>query len=280
MALTPELIADAQNNDMNAITVVIREMEPRMTQIANRVGTPNNHDDLMQDGRMALWAALPRFTGGSVDNFHAFMYRTIEGTMYETAREERNAGATGADRDAMKLFTAYVREYGDDLDVIEQMVQTDPGPGKRLSATRAHAARMAWEGSVSLDMPNGEEGASLADVLETNYGVPEELVTPEDLNADAAKHKRALVRAVIETMGDKQARVLRARWGIGERDLGSGTEADEILAAELKCSTGAVRFSRTAAHKSFAKRYGKITGLTPCTCDRCNAYRKSEGVTL
>ncbi|MEU6633835.1 sigma factor [Streptomyces parvus] len=281
MALTPATIAAAQSNDMNAITEVIRDMEPRMQQLAGRIGSPSMRDDLMQEGRMALWSAVSRFTGDTVDSFYAFMYRTVQGVMQEAARTERNGGATGADRDAMKLFSAYVKEHGaDELDLIERLVQTDPEPGKRLSATRAHAARLAWEGAVSLDMPNSEEGASLADMLETDYGVPEDLITAEDRNADAKTHKINLVRAVIETMGAKQARVLRAKWGIVDAELGSGSDADEILAAELGCDTRAVRFSRSAAHPAFAKRYGKITGLTPCMCDPCSAYRKAQGVTL
>ncbi|MFG3200346.1 sigma factor [Streptomyces sp. NPDC048208] len=280
--MNTETIAAAQANDTHAMAEVITAMEPKIAQIASRIGGAANRDEFTQVGRIALWEGIGRFSGGTVDNFYAFMYRTIEGAIQEAAREERNGGATGADRDAVKIFSACVKEANGDLDIAERLTQTLPPKGRRLSATRANAARMAWEGSVSLDMPTGEDdSATLADTLVADYGVPDDLVESSDLARDARDRKTKIVRAVIGSMGAKQARILMTRWGIDPAPyLGTGSEADSALAEELSTKPATVRVMRNQAHKSFATRYTKVTGLTPCVCVKCNAHRSAEGVSL
>ncbi|QPB09574.1 DNA-directed RNA polymerase subunit alpha [Streptomyces phage Sycamore] len=262
--LSTDTIAAAQTNDMDAMAEVIKHMEPKISQIAGRIGGNSDRDDLIQEGRIALWTGIGRFTGGTVDNFHAFMYRTIEGAIQEAAREERNAGATGADRDATKVFSACMKEANGDIDVAEKLTQTLPPKGRRLSATRANAARMAWEGSVSLDAPNSDgEDMSLADTLVSDYGVPDDLVTEQDRRADTRDRKIKVVRAVIDSMGAKGAHILKATYGIDPVPcLGTGAEADAELAEELATKPATVRVLRNQAHKSFEARYTKVTGMT------------------
>lgn len=280
--LTIETIKAAQNNDLDATTRVIEATESRIGHIAYRFGaSADQRDEFTQVGRIAVWEALPRWAGDSVDSFYAFMHRTIEGKIKEAGHTERAQGATGADRDALAVFAACFQEANGDIDVAEILCGTLPPKGRRLSPERARAARLAWEGTVSLDMSNGEdEGAALSDVLTSDYGVPDELVTVDDLNAEGKRRKAAMVRAVIDSMGAKQAHVLRARWGIDAPESGTGADADAEVAKEISVRPPQVGSIRNKAHRSFANRYGKITGMSPCYCDRCGKYRASRGVSV
>ncbi|MFJ4701938.1 sigma factor [Streptomyces sp. NPDC088768] len=259
------VIRAAQNQDLNATTAVIRHMESRISAIAGSIGNASSRDDLTQAGRIALWEALPRFDGDSLDGFYAFMHRTLYGAIQEAAREERQHGATGADRDATKIFAACMRTAGGDPAVAEQLAQTLPPKGRRLSPLRAHAARMAWESPLSLDAPNGTDGdddTSLTHTLVSDYGIPDDLVTAEDRNRKARETRGHIVRAVISTLGAKQGHTLRATYGIGETPcLGSGAEADREIAAELGSTPGSVKVMRHQAHKNFGDRYTRITGF-------------------
>ncbi|QDQ14304.1 sigma factor [Streptomyces spectabilis] len=281
-ALTVDTITAAQANDMTAMSEVIRAMEPKLGQIASRIGGASNRDEFMQVGRIALWEGIGRFTGGTVDNFTAFIYKTVEGAVQEAAREERVGGATGADRDAVKIFSACVKEANGDLDTAEKLTQTLPPKGRRLSEIRARAARMAWEGMASLDMPNSVGGESaLTNLLVSDYGVPDDLISEQDRAAATRNAKIKMIRAVLDTMGDKQRYILKSTYGVDPVPcLGTGAEADTELAERLTTKASTVRVLRNQAHKSFANRYTRVTGITPCTCDRCNSYRKARGVSL
>ncbi|MFJ9671104.1 sigma factor [Streptomyces sp. NPDC101221] len=281
-ALTLETIKAAQDNDLNAITEVIKATETRIGHIAYRLGaSADQRDEFTQVGRVAVWEALPRWEGDSVDSFYAFMHRTVEGKIKDASREERAQGATGADRDALAVFAACLKEAKGDVDAAEHLCGTLPPKGRRLSPERARAARLAWEGTVSLDMPNtDDEGGSLAEIIASDYGVPDDLITVDDLNAEDKRRKSAVVRAVIDSMGAKQAYALRARWGIDAPESGTGAEADAEVAEAIGVTPSQVGSIRNKAHRSFANRYGKITGLTPCRCTKCDKYRAERGVSV
>ncbi len=262
--ITLDTIRAAQGNDLEAVTEVIKATESRIRGIAGKLGASHDQrEEFEQVGRVAVWEALGRFTGDSVDSFFAFMTRTAETTMRDAVRTEKNQGATGADHTALWTFAACVREANGDLDVAEQLSQTLPPKGRRLSAERAHAARMAYEGPVSLDMPNGDEGATLADVLESDYGVPDDLVEASDLARSQRDRKIKTVRAVLDSMGAKGSHILKATYGIDPVPcLGTGADADRELAETLGTKPGTVKVLRNQAHKSFENRYRKVTGLT------------------
>lgn len=263
--ITLAAITAAQANDTHAMAEIIRDMEPRIEQLASRIGhMSNDRDELKQAGRIALWEGIGRFSGETVDSFYAFMYRTMEGQMQEAARTERNAGATGVDRDASKVFAACMREANGDIEVAERLTQTLPPKGRRLSAVRAAAARLAWEGSVSLDLPATEgDSATLGDTLVSDYGVPDDLVSESDRAADTRDRKIKVVRAVLDSMGDKGRYILKATYGIDPVPcLGTGAEADNELAELLATKPATVRVLRNQAHKSFESRYTKVTGVT------------------
>ncbi|WP_050511130.1 sigma factor [Streptomyces sp. NRRL S-475] len=280
--LTLETIRNAQAKDIEAVTEVVKATEKRIKALAAKAAvSADQREEFEQVARIAAWEAIDRFSGDSVDAFFAFMHRTAETTIKDAARIEKNQGATGADHDALKTYRLCLEEAKGDHDLAEMLCQTHPKKGRRLSADRAHAARLAFEGPVSLDMQNGEDGASFADMIASDYGVPDDLVEASDLAAEQRDNKVALVRAIIAKMGEKQATILRARWGIDPSTfLGRGADADEILAEMLSTKPGTVRVLRNQAHKSFASRYTKVTGLTPCECNKCESHRRAEGVSL
>lgn len=161
--LTLATIHAAQDNDLSAVTAVVEAMESRVNQLAEKAArrvAPHGglrlaeyRDEFAQVGRVAVWDALKRFADGSVDAFERFMYTTIERTLLDAVRSERDC-ATGADDDAMKVFAAMVEAADGDVFEAEKLAQTIPPKGRRLSATRANAARLAWQGNVSLDRQN------------------------------------------------------------------------------------------------------------------------------
>ncbi|MGI5408194.1 hypothetical protein ACQEV9_15505 [Streptomyces chartreusis] len=170
--ITLAQIHAAQTNDLDGIRAVLDEMNERIdrlaSQTASSMGTnPARYadyvNDFRQDAMVSLFEYLPRWEGDSVDSFRAYIYGAIAGDLKAKAHAERNPGA---DRDAMSIFKAMVEQAEGDVFAAERMAQTVPPKGKRISADRAHAARLAWQGSVSIDKQSGDdEGASIADTL-------------------------------------------------------------------------------------------------------------------
>lgn len=280
--LTLDTIKAAQSNDLAATSEVIKATEGRISHIAYRLGaSADQREEFAQVGRIAVWEALPRWTGDSVDSFFAFMHKTVEGKIKDASRTERAQGATGADRDALWVFAACLKEAKGDAEAAEFLCSTLPPKGRRLSPERAQAARLAWMGTVSLDMPTSDESSgTLAELVTTDYGVPDDLVEPSDRMSDEKRRKLAIVNAVIESMGAKQSYALRTRWGIGTPEFGTGAEADAEVAETIGVAPVQVGSIRNKAHRSFANRYGKITGLTPCHCTKCDKYRAERGVSV
>ncbi|WP_052509606.1 sigma-70 family RNA polymerase sigma factor [Kitasatospora griseola] len=262
--LTLETIRQAQDKDLAAVTEVIKATESRVTSMAHKFASSSDQrDEFAQVARVAVWEAIARFDGDTVDSFFAFMTRTAEMTMRDAVRTEKNQGATGADHAALKTFAACAREANGDLDVAQALCQTLPPKGRRLSPDRARAARMAYEGPISLDMPNAETGADISDMIASDYGIPDDLVEPADITRDQRDRKIKTVRAVLDSMGAKGSYILKATYGIDPVVcLGTGAEADEELAEILDTKPATVRVLRNQAHKSFESRYSKVTGLT------------------
>ncbi|MFG3405620.1 sigma factor [Streptomyces sp. NPDC048142] len=280
--LTYETIKAAQDKDLAATAEVIKATESRITHIAYRLGaSADQREEFAQVGRIAVWEALPRWTGDNVDGFYAFIHKTVEGKIKDASRVERAQGATGADRDALWIFGACLKEVKGDADAAEHLCATLPPKGRRLSPERAQAARLAWMGTVSLDGPTSDgNSTALAEMIATDYGVPDDLVEPSDRMSDEKRRKLAIVNAVIESMGAKQAYALRTRWGIGTPEFGTGAEADAEVADAIGVAPSQVGSIRNKAHRSFASRYGKITGLVPCDCTKCGKYRAERGVSV
>ncbi|WP_052844997.1 hypothetical protein [Streptomyces sp. NRRL S-31] len=279
--LTLELIRDAQNNGLKGLEAVNSAMASRIRKLADAAARrmsdsysriDDHREDFRQDAAVALFEALPRFKGNTVEMFYGFMWGTIEDRLKDKVREERNGGA---DMDAVKVFGAMVERAGGDVFLAEKMAQTVPPKGRRLSADRAAAARLAWQGAASLDFPfttfyntdggsrtapDGTVTVSLGEYLVDRYNdMPEDLVTSEDVTKEVNRVKHALVHAVLDSMGANQANALRHSYGIGNvRCYGTGDSGDlEGLADELGITPLQARDARTKGHKAFAKRYIK-----------------------
>lgn len=261
-ALTLDTIKAAQNKDLTATAEVITATEGRIEALAFKLGaSADQRDEFAQIGRIAVWEGLPRWEGDTVDSFFAFMHKTIQSKMQDAARVEKNQGATGADHGAINTFAACLREANGDASVAEALCQTLPQKGRRLSPARAYAARMAWEGPASLDA-QVVETAALADLLVSDYGVPDDLIEPSDVAHSDRDRKIKTVRAVLDSMGAKGSHILKATYGIDPVVcLGTGDEADKELAELLSTKPATVRVLRNQAHKSFESRYTKVTGL-------------------
>jgi len=166
--LTLAQIRAAQANDLDGITAVLAEMDERIDRLAAQAArrmpfNSDQRDDFTQDAREALFLALPRYDGDSVDGFLGFLYVSIQNVLKDKVRETRYQGA---DKDAVKVFMSMMELAENDAHKAEALAQTEPAKGLRLSADRAQAARIAWQGSVSIDRPNGDdESPSLADTL-------------------------------------------------------------------------------------------------------------------
>lgn len=265
-------IRAAADNDMVAIAAVIDNMEPRVlklaAQAARRIAPTGPRfegyrEEFAQVGRIALFQALSRFTGDTVDAFHAYAHSTIHNALLDAVREERNP-ATGADKDALKIFASMLERADGDVYLAEKLAQSIPPAGRRLSADRASAARLSWQGSMSLQSAGGDDMEPMK-VLEfsesarSTYGVPEDLIAKEDLDKEDRAATALLVNAILDSMGEMQREVLRYSFGIGGHPYyGHGDRGDDVgLAQVMGTDVQRVRYARNKGLRSFAKRYVK-----------------------
>ncbi|QAX94735.1 RNA polymerase sigma factor [Streptomyces phage Lilbooboo] len=177
--LSIDTIRAAQNNDLAATAEVIKATESRIDVLARKAaarmsphGGPRFYDyadEFAQVGRVAVWELLDRFTDTTAEAFFKLTYTTVENKLKDAVRAERNGNA-GADENAVKVFAAMLEAADGDVYEAAKLAQVIPPKGKRLSADRAEAARLAWQGAVSLDKvttatDNPDADGSLADVL-------------------------------------------------------------------------------------------------------------------
>lgn len=276
-SLTLDTIRAAQGNDLNATTDVIKATETRIMALANRAASRmrsgskravDHVDEFAQIGRVAVWESLGRFEGDSVDSFYGFVWTTVERRLMDAVRDERTPGA---DADALKVFANMLELADSDAHLAEKLCQTVPPKGRRLSADRANAARLAYQGTDSLDAfaPNDadtDDEGTIADTLASALGIPEDLLRPADYTAEDSRRKHAIVNAILDVMGQGQRDVIRHSFGIGgAEDFGYGREdnRDAELAAFLGTAVANLRPARTKGLKSFAKRYVKVVATSP-----------------
>ncbi|MEV8101784.1 hypothetical protein [Streptomyces sp. NPDC088135] len=260
----------AQANDLEATTTVIEATASRIAVLARKAArrmaeSGPRHDDYRDEfeqmGRISVWEALTRFDENVTTDFLGFAYTTVETMLLNATRTERNQGV---DTDAAKTFLSMLDRAGGDPFLAEKLSQTVPPAGRRLSADRAYAARLAYQGADSLDAPAPgsvdtdepwEPGTS-------TYGVPDDLVTPDDVSREADRVKRCLVHGLLDTMGEGQAYVLRGTFGIDPVPF-YGNTADEDLATDMGTTAKAVREARSKGLKAFGKRYVTAVAQTP-----------------
>ncbi|QMU72121.1 hypothetical protein [Streptacidiphilus sp. P02-A3a] len=274
--LTIEDVRAAQAQDIDGISAVIAATEGRVYALADKAARRMSEtgdrfaeyrDEFRQVGRIAVWESLPRFAGDDVDSFFALVHSTVDGVLLDAVRDARYGGV-GADKDALKIFGQMLGLSGGDVHLAEKLSQTVPPKGRRLGVDRASAARMAWAGALSLDVPtSGADPTGRADDCPTSMDalsealeLPADLITSDDIGREERRRKNAMVRGVLDVMGDGQAAVLRASFGINGPLYGYGADHnDEELAADLGTTVVHVRDARTKGMRAFGRRWVKLT---------------------
>jgi len=184
-------------------------------------------DELEAAASAFLWDLILRFEPRSTD-IGAYIVASIDTHLRDARREILSPGA---DPDAMKLFLRALRspEIDGDTRAAERAIV-----GPKCSADRAYAARMAYEGAVSLDMPvrSSDYHTTLADTIadERAYVPGEELETNE-----ARAQRNRMVRDTLELMSPLQASILSAFYGVG-LSAGQTQEVLDIDGAQFKRS--------------------------------------------
>ncbi|MFC9739175.1 sigma factor [Streptomyces noursei] len=240
--LSEAQISAAKDNDLEAVTAVVKATEERVKQLAWKYATGGGRtdqdlaDDLAQTGRIAVWEALSRFKGKTVAEFFTFIDRTLKGVMSDTRKEETRHGVSRA---VAADFERALSMAGGDPYEAEHLATTKEAMGaRRMSEEMAYAARLSYQGLEYLDAPvkghesdNPGDFLTLADTLAEHAGVPADLLEPSDFARARRKHTTEKVHDTLNRMGDQQRTVLMALTGIDPVGY-YGTEHDEELAAD------------------------------------------------
>jgi RNA polymerase sigma factor (sigma-70 family) len=247
--LTMDTIRAARDNDLGAVGEVVREMDERVGQLARKAATGRGEslaEDFAQVGRIAVWEALPRFNGNSVAEFFTFMNRTAEGAITGARLAETRHGVS---RDVARDFeTALSRSGGDPYDA-ERWAQSDAAKPRKMSPETARAARLAWQGVDSLDVP-AEGYGTFGDTI------PEELRDSVDIRNARQRAIRDAVHTTLDKMGAGQRAILEGTYGIERGDTPYfGTEHEADFAEHMGCTVEALQRNRPKAKSRFRVLY-------------------------
>lgn len=285
--VTPAQITSALAGDNGpAIDALLAALSPLFRQLATRHAATNNagsSSDLEQDARIAAWQGLGRFDAERftdetlADGFQGFIYSSVDHALRDAVREARFGDCPGADTDAMKTFGRMVEQSDGDLYLAEQMCRHVPATNRRLSQDRARAARMAWQGTVRLDAPAGENGITLAELMASELGeeadlIPRDLLSPEDISRAQSRTRVPVIRAVLDSMGAGQANVLRADYGINSPEFPD----DASMAEALNTTPSALAKCRSNGKRTFAARFITAYGLRGAEADAWAAAAVAE----
>ncbi|MFI9206175.1 sigma factor [Streptomyces sp. NPDC053048] len=259
--LTEAQIAAAKDNDLEAVTAVVKATEERIQQLAWKYATGagrTDHslaEDLAQVGRIAVWEGLRRFNGSTVAEFFTFIDRTLKGAMSDERKVQTRHGVS---RDRAANFERALSLANGDPYEAEFLVTTVEAMGKErtLSPEMAYAARLSYQGLEYLDAPLGEsetgEVVTLADTLAVEGEVPVDLLEPSDYERERRKKTGLKVRRVLARLGEQQRVVLMALTGIIPVDY-YGTERDDELSRDYGIPLHQVRIVRSKAKDRFAE---------------------------
>jgi RNA polymerase sigma factor (sigma-70 family) len=266
LELTEQQIVDAKLNDLEAVTAVITATEARVTFLANQAATLGSRfdadlaEDLAQTGRIAVWEAIDRFKGTDVAQFAEFIDVTLRGVMANTRKSETRQGVSR--RAAADFETAIALAGGDPYEA-EKVAQDAAAMGDRkMSREGAYAARMAWQGTDSLDVPvSGEAGATVTvgELIAGSLGIPEDLLTERDVETHRQRVIRDRVHGTLDKLSSRMGTVLRQDYAIGDvRYYGDQVgEADGEMAEDMGLSTYQVQQARTKGRVRFRELYLK-----------------------
>lgn len=275
ISLTMQQISDAQANELDAVTAVLREMEHRVSNLARKAatGAGGNSASLIEEfeqvGRIAVWESLTRFEGVSVAEFFTYMSQKIWSAIESSRIAETRQGVSGpAARD---FETALVAVGGDPI-AAERHAASGAMGARKMSPEMAHAARLSWSGAASLDMPiNGGQRAE-AGVVETlgdklASTLPADLETPQDRESARQRAIKDAVHTTLGKMGAKARAILSGTYGIAGPTPYFGEGSDGELAEYLGVSTQQIYGQRRNAKVRFRTLYiaganGTPEGLT------------------
>ncbi|MFB7675616.1 sigma-70 family RNA polymerase sigma factor [Kitasatospora purpeofusca] len=267
--LTEQQISDAKDNDLAAVTAVVKATEERVVQLARRYGATTGRsgadteliEDLAQVGRIAVWQAVGRFKGTTVAEFFTYIDRTLKGAMSDERKEETRQGVS---RQAAADFERALSVAAGDPYEAEYLVTTAEVMGaRRMSPELAYAARLSYQGLTYLDTPlaEGDPGqvagyVTLADTLVSKLGIPEDLLEEADFVSERQAQTRRKVHGTLDRMGEQQAHVLKALTGIDPVGY-YGTENDDELAASMGLPRHRMSVIRSKAKDRFAVIWDK-----------------------
>ncbi|MFJ9207481.1 hypothetical protein [Streptomyces sp. NPDC102264] len=259
--LTHAQIADAKNNDLDAVSSVIRETEELVKTRARRFATTAGHtdtdlvEDLAQVGRIAVWEALGDFAGDDPAQFMVHIDRGITRAMADARREATRPGISIYT--AKRFEAALCQAAGDPYDA-EKIAASDEMGTDKLTPDLARAARLSWLGLDSLDRPyhRGDFGSdyTLGDAIAQEMGLPADLVD----SADIASHRRRVIREQVHRalglLSERQRHVLKADHGIAP--VGHyGDQHDVVLADDMGVRADQVKQARKYGKKRFGVLY-------------------------
>lgn len=262
--LTFSQISAAKANDLSATTAVLEAMEERVLQIATkaaRIGATvqrEQAEDFAQTGRIAVWEGLAKFTGNSVAEFFTYMDTTITG-MVELARMREHR--QGVSADASQQFVKALAACGGDPFEAERFLQTPEFGKGRMSLDLAHAARLAWQGRESLDLPRrpsfGESaGITIGENLADTTPLPGDEPTDRERETARQRETREGVRETLGKMGTQARAILCGTYGIAMGDTPYfGTENEAEFAAHLGIAVKNMQSCRPNAKRRFRVLY-------------------------
>jgi RNA polymerase sigma factor (sigma-70 family) len=258
--LTAQQVADAQNNDLAAVSAVIEATEERVSQLARRYATTGGRtdadlmDDLAQVGRVAVWEGLSRFTGSSVAEFFTFIDRTVSGKLSDERKVQTRQGVSRAI--ASEFEKALTMAAGDPYEAERLCTLSEVMGAKRMTADTAYAARISWQGAEYLDAPvpgeNANQDARMGDRVADTYEIAR-----AEANDELSQRQRENKRRVHETLDllpAEQEAVLAAEYGIGDFPC-IGADDYRGLAEVAGVAYTAVESVRDEARKNFKTLY-------------------------
>ncbi|MCI3271052.1 hypothetical protein [Streptomyces cylindrosporus] len=195
--VTDETLAAAKAGDRDAAASILADLESRFAAIARRTASRTEGDaseglraayaeDFLQEADLIALECLAGYEGDSVDDFRAYAFRYVERELPARGRDMLNG--TDDDSDGKKLFAQMVKHFraadvnhtmteSDYVNLAESAVQDkglvatlNGGAYKsriRMSPEAAYAARLAYQGMVSIFTPTAGEEAdtTIADTL-------------------------------------------------------------------------------------------------------------------
>lgn len=192
--LTMDQIRAAQAGDAAATEDVVREIEPRIAQLARRYATNQSGtrdwgaiEDFEQMGHLSLLESLGRFKGSTVAEFFKFVDTTVA---YELTGERRRNQRPGVGKDTSWAFEKAIKAAGGDPYLAEKLSQSRDLLGKRrLSSAMAYAARISWQGFEYIEGSDEDgEDVSLFDIKADEAGLSYE-INYDAIEGSVAEHR-------------------------------------------------------------------------------------------